>query len=77
MPMREERYMSFYCAHSWNYPIDPSAHLLRAFPTRTPVPEKQPTGRLRANLLRGQSFVFAVVPFHEIAIDFSALAQTG
>ena len=48
-----------------------------ALPAGAAVAEQHPSGRLRMDLLRGQPFVLAIVPLHQITIDFSALAEAG
>ena len=55
--------------------IDPSAHLLGSFSARAAVAEKHPSGRSCVDLFGRKPFVFAVIPLHQIAIDFSALAE--
>ena len=57
-------------------PIRPGADLLRALPAGATVSEQQPPWRFFMDLFRRQPFVFAVIPLHQITIDFGALAET-
>jgi hypothetical protein len=77
MAVREKGDMPFLRAHSCDHSIGPSTNLLRAFTAGTAVVEKHPPGPSRTDLVRGETLVFPVVPFHQIAVDFSALAESG
>ena len=77
MPMRKKGHMTFDRANSCDQTIHPNANLLRGLSPGGAVAEKHPSGRLRMDLFGRQPFVFAVIPFHQIAIDFSALAEAG
>ena len=77
MAVRKKGGMPFHRADPCDHTIDPGANLIGAFATRAAVAEKDPPGRLRPDLFRGQTFVFAVVPFHQIMMDLSVLADTG
>src|SRR3974390_3132142 len=63
-------------ARTRDYPIDPCANLLGGFATRAAVSEDQPTRRDLMDLLGRQSFVCAVVPFHQIRVDDHILTET-
>jgi hypothetical protein len=77
MTVREERDVPLGSAASRDDTINPSAHLLGSFSARAAIAEKHPSGRPRVDLFGREPFVFAVIPLHQIAIDFSALAESG
>lgn len=77
MTVREKGDISLHRADSRDQPIGPRADLSGAFPSWTAVGEDHPSGRLRIDLFRSQAFVFAIVPFHQITIDFCVRAETG
>jgi hypothetical protein len=75
--VREKRDVPFDGARPRDHAIHPRYCLFGGFATRAAVAEKHPPGRLRIDLFRSQSFVFAIVPFHQITIDFCVRAETG
>src|SRR5262245_39293462 len=52
------------------HPVGPRAYLIRRFSAGTTVAEELPTGTLRKDLSRATTFIFTVVPFVQITIDF-------
>ena len=77
MTVRKKGDVPYRCTDSCNYPIRPRSCLFGGFATRAAVAEKHPPGRMRIDLFRSQAFVFAIVPFHQITIDFCVRAETG
>jgi hypothetical protein len=77
VPVREEHDISLLAARSCDDPISAVTHLLRSFPAWTTIVEEQPSWSLLANLTRGQSLEFTVIPLHQITLDVSALAEAS
>src|SRR5262245_30596565 len=59
------------------HPVGPRAYLIRGFSAGTTVAEQLPTGTLRKDLGRATTFIFTVVPFEQVAIDFCSGAEAG
>src|SRR5215510_12040248 len=64
-------------AQAAHYPVGPRAYLIRRFSAGTTVAEQLPTGPLRKDLGRETTFIFTVVPFEQVAIDFCSGAEAG
>src|SRR5262249_30445240 len=75
--VRKEGDVTVLSAHSADDPIGPGADLLWTLSTRAAVGEEHPTRSLLLDLLGRQAFIFTVVPFHQVAVDFSAVAEAG
>src|ERR671912_1574427 len=73
--VRKECYVSLLVARSGDDAIGTFAHLLRSFAAGAAVIKEQPAWGHFANLTRGQSFVFAVIPLHQIVVDMRGGAQ--
>src|SRR5690242_8584540 len=77
MPVREQRDIAVALPRTVDHPIDSYADLLRILPARTSVAEDHPSMLHVIDLLRRQSFVFAIVPLAQIGLDDSLGAQAG
>src|SRR5262249_1772848 len=64
-------------AQAAHHPVGPRAYLIRRFSAGTTVAEQLPTGTLRKDLSRATTFIFTVVPFEQVAIDFCSGAEAG
>ena len=60
-----------------NHAIDACADVFRAFPAGATVGEDHPAGVPLVDLARRKAFVFAIVPFREVAVDHGALREAG
>ena len=74
MAVSEKGDMAFQRADSCDHTVDPSANLIRTLPAGAAVAEDHPTGRFCVDLFRGEAFIFSIIPFHQVTIDFSAMA---
>src|SRR6185436_15076703 len=72
----EERHTSLHATDAVDQSIDAGSDLLRRFPTRTPVVEHHPVRCGAPDLLGGEPFVLAVIPLHEVRVDFHASAES-
>jgi hypothetical protein len=77
MAMGEQGNISFRGARLSDDPIHSSSDLLRRLAARSTVAEDQPTRSRFVNLLRGQSFVLAVIPLHQIALGDGSVSESG
>jgi len=77
MTVREKCNMPLHRADTRDHTINPDANLLGTFSARATIVKNHPPGSLRMDLSRCYAFVFAVIPFHQITVDFSALAEAG
>ena len=66
--MGEQCHIALYSANLGNYTVNTDRNLVRTFPTGAAVGENQPPVPYFLDLFGSQSLIFAVVPFHEIAI---------
>jgi hypothetical protein len=70
--LRKQSDMSFQRPDPCDHPIDSGTNLLRAFPHLGSRRGRASSRGSRMELIGGQPFVFAIVPFHQIWIDFRA-----
>src|SRR5687768_3125426 len=71
----EERDVSLLATRSGDDAISTVTHLLRCLAARAAVFKQQPPWDLLVNLTRCHSFVFAVIPLHQIVVDLRGSAQ--
>src|SRR4029453_13744575 len=64
-------------AQAAHYPVGPRTDLIGGFSSGATVAEQLPTGTLGKDLGRATAFIFAVVPFKQVAIDFIRSAEAG
>src|SRR5277367_4238921 len=77
MPTGKQQDISIDGTDAFNYTVRPHADLLRRFASRTAVAEEIPVRPLAKNFGGGQTFILAVVPFHEVRIGFRAGSEAG
>jgi hypothetical protein len=64
-------------AKATHHSVRPRANLIRRFPSRAAVTKKLPARALGKNLGRTAAFIITVIPFEQVAIDFSPSAEAG
>src|SRR5580704_15261033 len=64
-------------SHPAHYPARARAYLVGRFASWAPVAEKLPVRAQGVNLGRRTTFIFAVIPFDQVGIDFGLRAKTG
>src|SRR3954468_3428434 len=64
-------------ANAREHTVDARLNLFRAFPAGSAVFENLPSRPLRQNLLSRRSFVFAIIPFHQIRLEVSLRRKAG
>src|SRR5262245_32013014 len=57
-------------AQAAHHPVGPRAYLIRRFSAGTTVAEQLPTGTFGKDIGRATAFIFTVVPFVQVTIDF-------
>src|SRR5262245_57363530 len=53
------------------------AHIGRRFTSRASIMEQLPIRTLLMNVRRAATFVVAIVPFHQVPVDFDPIAKAG
>jgi hypothetical protein len=64
-------------AHALDHTIGSCTNLARRFPSWTAIAEDLPAGALAVDLRRPETLVLAIVPFHQIVVDFGLGAKAG
>src|SRR5262244_4095655 len=69
--------VSVHSAQAAHHPVGPRANLIRRLSSRATVAKYLPTGTLGKDLSRATAFIFTVVPFEQVTIDFRHGSETG
>src|SRR5262245_43128850 len=69
--------VSVHSAQAAHHPVGPRANLIRRLSSRATVAKYLPTGTLGKDLGRATAFIFTVVPFEQVTIDFRHGSETG
>ena len=77
MPAGKKQHVSVYGMHPADNLISPRAHLVGRFTSGAAVAEQLPIRAYRMDLGRAATFILAVVPFEQIAIDVGCGAEAG
>src|SRR5208282_1594155 len=73
---RKQQYIPFDAADSLDDAIRAFADLFGSFPARRAISKQLPVWALTEDLRRGQAFVFAIVPFHQVGIGHGASSKS-
>src|SRR5262245_45446132 len=66
----ENQHISIDCAHAREHAIRPCPYVRRRFTTWAAIAKQLPIGTLLEDIDGAATFICAVVPFHQIAINF-------
>src|SRR5258708_11270979 len=77
MSARKDQHIAFDRTHATHNVIGPRANVVRQFSAGAAVAKQLPVGAMCMNLHRSETFVLAVVPFDQIAIDFGCGRKAG
>src|SRR5262249_32460132 len=77
VPAREQQHVAIDGADSAYHTVGPRSDLVRRLPSRAAVAEQLPVRALGVDLRAGTTFIGAVVPFHEVGIDFRHRAEAS
>src|SRR5947207_3598888 len=77
MPARKNQHIAFDRAQPTDDTIGSGTDLLWRFSVGATVAKQLPAGPLRTNLRRSKTFVIAVVPFDQIAIELCYCTESG
>src|SRR5215475_4415396 len=77
MTAGEKQNVSVNSAQAAHHPVGPRAYLIRRFSTGTTVAEQLPTGTFRKDIGSATAFIFTVVPFVQVTIDFRHSSETS
>src|SRR6516165_3494592 len=77
MPARKKQHVPLYGMQPADNAISPRAHLVRRFTSGAAVAEQLPIRAFRTDLGCAATFILAVVPFEQIAIDVGCGAEAG
>ena len=70
MSARKQQHVSRDCTDTLDYTIHPLSYLCWRFTARGAIPEQLPVWAFCKNLVRAQSLILTIVPFHQVRIDF-------
>jgi hypothetical protein len=77
VPAREDQHIPRSRAYSAYHSVGSGGNLFRSFTARAAIAEQLPSGTLGVNIGSEASFILAVVPFEQIAIDFVYCPEAG
>jgi len=77
MAMRKDCDVGLQLSNSCDYSIGSEPNLFGGFPARTGMSPDRPSRNLLLDLFRRDSFVIAVIPFHQVGTEFDPSAQAG
>src|SRR6476659_8337068 len=74
---RKEQDVSLHFPDATHHTVRPRGDLLRRFASWAAVAEQLPVWTFRVNLRRPETFIFAIVPFDQVVIDFGCLPEAS